>query len=302
MGVPQEQGAVPHPVVDVLAAVHVPLAGPGGPLDVERERRQVPAVVRDAAGDHPPSALPARPRARQGLPIPLAHRLPHHAVSSSRAAATGPRRAFRCPTSLPSVSSNAWCSPSGRLSTRGPGGARQSVDAPRANHRAGQPRLLLRGVEQGAAGGQGEVRHHAPGPPVRGAGDDQVVRPDHRGDLRAVRDVAHDPRPDPPHADLVAAVTDPDRDRARPPPEEERVERRVHRRHRPPPGIVVAAVDGPPGSLDRDEMRRAERADRARAPSGAPPPARPARAIRSRGSPSARRHASRRGATGGSAR
>src|SRR5262249_17550144 len=117
MGVPQEQGAVTHPVVDVLPAVDVPLAWTRCALDVEREGRQVPAVVGDTARDHPPRALPARPRARQGLPIPLGACLPHHAVSSSLAAATGPRRVFRCPTNPLSASSNAWCSPSGKLST-----------------------------------------------------------------------------------------------------------------------------------------------------------------------------------------
>src|SRR5262245_3892649 len=117
MRVSEEQGAVSHPVVDVLAAVDVPLAGAARALHIQRERREVPAVVGDAARDDASCALPARPRAGQGLPIPLAHCLPHYAVSSTRAAAIGPRPVFRCPTKPLSVSSNAWCNPSGMLST-----------------------------------------------------------------------------------------------------------------------------------------------------------------------------------------
>ena len=165
VGVPEEQRAVPHPVVDVLAAVDVPLAGTRRPLDVERERREIPTVVRDAAGDHASGALPARPRTGQGLPISLAHRLPHHAVSSSRAAAVAPRRVLKCPTSPRSVSSSAWCRPSGKSVHRGPRDAGQPVHRSRPDHRPGQPRLLRGGVEQDAARGQRQVRHHAPGAP-----------------------------------------------------------------------------------------------------------------------------------------
>src|SRR5262249_17498650 len=64
MRVPQEQSTMPHPIVNVLAAVDVPLARARCALDVERERGQVPAVVGDAARDHPPRTLPARPRTR----------------------------------------------------------------------------------------------------------------------------------------------------------------------------------------------------------------------------------------------
>src|SRR5262249_59043219 len=95
-----------------------------------------------------------------------------------------------------------------------------------------------------------EVRGHAPGPPVRRAGSDQVVGANYRGDLGAVRDVPHDPRPHAAHADLVPPVAYADRDRTRPPPEEERIERRIDGGHRPAAQIVVPAVEGPPWPLD----------------------------------------------------
>src|SRR3990172_8403582 len=48
--VAQQQGAVPHHVVDDFVAVHVPLAGPLGALDVEGEGDEVADVVGDAVG------------------------------------------------------------------------------------------------------------------------------------------------------------------------------------------------------------------------------------------------------------
>src|SRR5262249_25979681 len=58
--VPQEEGAVPHPVIDVLVAVDVPLACAGRALDVGRKRRQMADVVGDAARNRAPRALPER--------------------------------------------------------------------------------------------------------------------------------------------------------------------------------------------------------------------------------------------------
>src|SRR5262245_4960035 len=60
MAVPQEQGAVAHPVIDVLVAVDVPLARAGRTLDIGRKRQQMADVVGDAARDRAPRALPQR--------------------------------------------------------------------------------------------------------------------------------------------------------------------------------------------------------------------------------------------------
>src|SRR5262249_55762318 len=60
MAVAQEERAVAHPVVDVLVAVDVPLAGAGRALDVGRERSQMADVVGDTAGNRMARALPER--------------------------------------------------------------------------------------------------------------------------------------------------------------------------------------------------------------------------------------------------
>ena len=51
VAVPEDQGSVPAVVVHVLVAVHVPLAGPEGPFDVDRIRQEPSRVVDDAAGE-----------------------------------------------------------------------------------------------------------------------------------------------------------------------------------------------------------------------------------------------------------
>jgi hypothetical protein len=55
--VTEEERAVPHPVVHVLVAVHVPLPRSAGPIDVHREGHEVPDVVGDASRDGAPGAL-----------------------------------------------------------------------------------------------------------------------------------------------------------------------------------------------------------------------------------------------------
>src|SRR5712692_5798736 len=55
--VTEEQRAVPHPVVDVLVAVDVPLAAAAGALDVDGKRQVMADVVGHAAGDGLPRAL-----------------------------------------------------------------------------------------------------------------------------------------------------------------------------------------------------------------------------------------------------
>src|SRR5262249_42548656 len=51
MTVAEEERAVPHPVVDDLVPVHVPLERPLRAIDIDREWLEMPAVVRDAAGN-----------------------------------------------------------------------------------------------------------------------------------------------------------------------------------------------------------------------------------------------------------
>src|SRR5262245_23514841 len=51
MAVAEEEGAVAHPVIDVLVAVDVPLVAPSRALDVDRKRQLMPDVVGDAAGN-----------------------------------------------------------------------------------------------------------------------------------------------------------------------------------------------------------------------------------------------------------
>src|SRR6185369_2175938 len=64
MAVTEKERAVPHPVVDILVAVDVPLARAGRALDVGRERSQVANVVSDTAGNRLARALPERGRLR----------------------------------------------------------------------------------------------------------------------------------------------------------------------------------------------------------------------------------------------
>ena len=44
MGVSQEHGAVPHPVVDIAVAINIPLMGPNTAVDVEREGIKARAI------------------------------------------------------------------------------------------------------------------------------------------------------------------------------------------------------------------------------------------------------------------
>ncbi len=71
VGVAQKQGPVTHNVVDELVAVHVPLAGPAGPLDVKGERFEVPRVVGDAAGERLLGLLVKPERGWVQLPVAL---------------------------------------------------------------------------------------------------------------------------------------------------------------------------------------------------------------------------------------
>ncbi len=47
----QDERPVSHPVVDQLVAIDVPLSGTAGPIDIDRERVEVPDVVGQAAGN-----------------------------------------------------------------------------------------------------------------------------------------------------------------------------------------------------------------------------------------------------------
>ena len=91
VGVPEEQGPVAHPVVDVLPPVHVPLPGPGRPRHVQGKRDQVAAVVRDPARDDAARPLPLRPGAGQGLPVSFCDRLAHGMLLLGRGSAPGSR-------------------------------------------------------------------------------------------------------------------------------------------------------------------------------------------------------------------
>src|SRR5207247_1767303 len=64
VAVAEEERAVAHPVIHVLVAIDVPLAGALGTLDVDRERRQVADVVRDPARNRRAGTLPERRRLR----------------------------------------------------------------------------------------------------------------------------------------------------------------------------------------------------------------------------------------------
>src|SRR6266446_3451198 len=85
IAVPEEQGAMAHPVVDVLVAVHVPLAHAGRAVDVDGERREMADVVRDPAGDHFARAIVQRGGLRMQRPVSLQdrHRCPPRAFMSS---------------------------------------------------------------------------------------------------------------------------------------------------------------------------------------------------------------------------
>src|SRR5262249_14977718 len=62
VAVTEEERAVPHPVVDVLVAVDVPLAAAAGALDVDGKRQMMADIVGHAAGNGPPRALGERGR------------------------------------------------------------------------------------------------------------------------------------------------------------------------------------------------------------------------------------------------
>ena len=70
VAVPEDQGAVSAVVVDVLVAVHVPLARPGRPFDVDRIRTHPSRVVHDAAGED--RARCVRTLRRAGGPLAVA--------------------------------------------------------------------------------------------------------------------------------------------------------------------------------------------------------------------------------------
>src|SRR5438067_8797069 len=67
--VPEEQGSVAHPVVDVAVAVDVPLVGAISPRDVERERLHPPIIVSHRVGEEAPGALVQGARGGQGIDV-----------------------------------------------------------------------------------------------------------------------------------------------------------------------------------------------------------------------------------------
>ena len=69
VAVPEDQGAVPAVVVHVLVAVHVPLVGPEGPLDVDRIGQQPPRIVDDAAREDGARRLGALRRSRGAVAV-----------------------------------------------------------------------------------------------------------------------------------------------------------------------------------------------------------------------------------------
>ncbi len=54
---PEQQGAVPHHVIDQTMPIDIPLVGAGGPIDVHRERVDAPDVVVDARRHELPGTL-----------------------------------------------------------------------------------------------------------------------------------------------------------------------------------------------------------------------------------------------------
>jgi ribosomal 50S subunit-recycling heat shock protein len=69
--VTEEQRAVAHPVVDVAAAVDVPLERALGTVDVERKRLHATVVVRDGVGEQPSRALEELTRGGQRVGVCL---------------------------------------------------------------------------------------------------------------------------------------------------------------------------------------------------------------------------------------
>jgi hypothetical protein len=69
--VPEEQSAMPHPVVDIAVAVDVPLVGAIGAGDIERERLHAAVVVRHRVGEDAPGALVQRARGGQCVGVAL---------------------------------------------------------------------------------------------------------------------------------------------------------------------------------------------------------------------------------------
>src|SRR5262249_46539285 len=74
MTVTEEERAVPHPIVDVFVAVHVPLERALRAIHVDREWPEMPAVVRDAAGNDTARALEQGERFRVERVVRVEHR------------------------------------------------------------------------------------------------------------------------------------------------------------------------------------------------------------------------------------
>src|SRR5262249_25421931 len=90
MRVTEQQGPMPTEVVDVLPAVHVPLARTGAARGIEGIGEERAAVVGEPGGDHLERARPERRRLRRAcpvLPLDMRVRPPHgHAITPSPAA------------------------------------------------------------------------------------------------------------------------------------------------------------------------------------------------------------------------
>ena len=200
MAVAEEQGAVPHPVVDVLVAVHVPLVGALGALHVDRERGQVPAVVGDAARDHAAARARRAPRTSDAWRDRCRARRMAWLVwvieiflPWSGQVDRG-RRDFGAPAnSLSSSSMPTWAA-KGKPSTVGSAPAREAVHGARVDAGLRPSALLLGRVQEGAAGRARQLGHDAVGAPVRGARDDQVAHLHHRGDAARQRAGADEAR------------------------------------------------------------------------------------------------------------
>ena len=94
---------------------------------------------------------------------------------------------------------------------------REAIDGAGRHARLDQPALLLGRVQQGLGGEPAQRRRDAVRAPVRHARDHEVIGADHRGDARHERPQSPQAGADVAHADLVAAVPDPDGHHARRP-------------------------------------------------------------------------------------
>src|SRR5262244_488209 len=74
MTVTEEERPVPHPVVDVFVAVHVPLERALRAFHVDREWPKMPAVVRDAARNDTARTLVEGERFRVKRVVRVEHR------------------------------------------------------------------------------------------------------------------------------------------------------------------------------------------------------------------------------------